>query len=134
METRITQEHVGWTRERQQIVTKERTAVHIGSGSLGVFATPAMLAFIEITAREFLDEILDESQTTVGTAVSLKHLAPTPEGESVRVRIEISSVVGNIVELQAEVWDRVEKIGEATHTRAVIDVDRFLKRVNAKLE
>lgn len=129
----ITQEHVGMSRERQQVVTKERTAVHIGSGSLGVYATPAMLAFVEVTSREFLDELLEDTQTTVGKAVTLKHLAPTPEGEQVNVRVEIVSVEGNIVQLSAELWDKVEKVGEAVHTRAVIDVDRFLKRVNAKI-
>jgi fluoroacetyl-CoA thioesterase len=130
----ITQEHVGLSRERQQVVTRERTAVHVGSGSLGVYATPAMLALVEVTAREFLDELLDDTQTTVGTAVTLKHLAPTPEGETVNVRIQIASIEGNIVQLNAELWDRVEKVGEASHTRAVIDVDRFLKRVNAKID
>jgi fluoroacetyl-CoA thioesterase len=130
----ITQEHVGLSRERQQVVTRERTAVHVGSGSLGVYATPAMLALVEVTAREFLDELLDDTQTTVGTAVTLKHLAPTPEGETVNVRVEIASIEGNIVQLNAELWDRVEKVGEASHTRAVIDVDRFLKRVNAKID
>jgi fluoroacetyl-CoA thioesterase len=130
----ITQEHVGLSRERQQVVTRERTAVHVGSGSLGVYATPAMLALVEVTAREFLDELLDDTQTTVGTAVTLKHLAPTPEGETVNVRIQIASIEGNIVQLNAELWDRVEKVGEAIHTRAVIDVDRFLKRVNAKID
>jgi predicted thioesterase len=68
----------------------------------------------------------------VGTAVTLKHLAPTPEGQTVKVRVEIDAVDGNLIQLKAEVWDKLEKIGEATHTRAVIDVDRFLKRVNAK--
>jgi fluoroacetyl-CoA thioesterase len=130
----ITQEHVGLSRERQQVVTRERTAVHVGSGSLGVYATPAMLALVEVTAREFLDELLDDTQTTVGTAVTLKHLAPTPEGETVNVRVEIASIEGNIVQLNAELWDRVEKVGEAIHTRALIDVDRFLKRVNAKID
>jgi fluoroacetyl-CoA thioesterase len=129
----INQEHVGMSRERQQVVTKERTAVHVGSGSLGVYATPAMLAFVEVTSREFLDEFLQDTQTTVGTAVTLKHLAPTPEGEQVNVRVEIVSVAGNIVQLSAELWDQFEKVGEAVHTRAVIDVDRFLKRVNAKI-
>lgn len=128
----ITEEHIGLARESQQVVTQDRTAVHIGSGSLGVFATPAMLAFIEITARQFLDELLDDAHTTVGTAVRLKHLAPTPEGEVVNVRVEIAAVEGNLIELKAEVWDKLERVGEATHTRAVIDVDRFLKRVNAK--
>jgi fluoroacetyl-CoA thioesterase len=129
----INQEHVGMSRERQQVVTKERTAVHVGSGSLGVYATPAMLAFVEVTSREFLDELLEDTQTTVGTVVTLKHLAPTPEGEQVNVRVEIVSVAGNIVQLSAELWDQFEKVGEAVHTRAVIDVDRFLKRVNAKI-
>ncbi len=94
MESKITQAHIGLVRERKQRVTKERTAVHIGSGSLGVYATPAMLAFIEITCREFLDELLDDSHTSVGTAVTLKHLAPTPEGEDVSLRVEIVSVEG----------------------------------------
>jgi predicted thioesterase len=134
MEAKITKAHVGLVRERQQQVTKERTAVHIGSGSLGVYATPAMLAFIESTSREFLDEFLDHSHTTVGTAVTLKHLAPTPEGKDVNLRVEIISVEGNSVEIKAEVWDKIEKVGEATHQRAVIDIERFMKRVNAKLE
>ena len=128
----ITEKHIGLARESQQVVTKDRTAVHIGSGTLGVFATPAMLAFLEITAREFLDELLDDTHTTVGTAVTLKHLAPTPEGQTVKVRVEIDAVDGNLIQLKAELWDKLEKIGEATHTRAVIEVDRFLKRVNAK--
>ena len=128
----ITEHHIGLAREREQVVTKDHTAVHIGSGTLGVFATPAMLAFIEITAREFLDELLDDAHPTVGTAVTLKHLAPTPEGQSVNVRVEIDAVDGNLIQLKAELWDNFEKIGQATHTRAVIDVDRFLKRVNAK--
>ncbi|MGD8553524.1 MAG: thioesterase family protein [Anaerolineales bacterium] len=128
----ITADHVGLVRERQQQVTRERTAVHIGSGSLGVYATPAMLAFVESTSREFLDELLDDAHTTVGTFVSLKHLAPTPEGESVNLRVEISSVEGRRVELHAELWDKVEKIGEVTHHRAVIEVERFMKRVNTK--
>ncbi len=130
----ITEEHIGLVRENEQVVTEQCTAAHIGSGSLGVYATPAMLAFIESTSRDMLDELLDDARTSVGTAVKLKHLAPTPEGTSVKVRVEIASVQGNTVELNAQVWDQTEKIGEAQHTRVVIDVERFLKRVDAKLE
>jgi predicted thioesterase len=108
--------------------------VHIGSGSLGVYATPAMLAFVESTSREFLDELLDDAHTTVGTMAAVKHLAPTPEGETVNLRVKIVSVQGNSIELHAELWDKVEKIGEATHQRAVIEIDRFMKRVDAKLD
>jgi predicted thioesterase len=129
----ITEQHVGMARESEQLVTEQLTAAHIGSGSLGVYATPAMLAFIETTAREMLDELLDDAHTTVGTAVKLKHLAPTPQDASVKVRVEIAAVDGNRVELHAQLWDQTEKIGEASHTRAVINIERFLKRVDAKL-
>ncbi|MDF1499089.1 MAG: thioesterase family protein [Anaerolineales bacterium] len=132
MDSGISTDHVGLVREDQQVVTRERTAVHIGSGSLGVYATPAMLAFVEATCRDMLDELLDPSMTSVGTEVRLRHLAPTTEGETVSVCVEIISIEGILVEFKAEVWDRVERIGEARHTRAVIDVDRFLSRVSAK--
>jgi fluoroacetyl-CoA thioesterase len=133
MRSSLTQECVGLIREDQQVVTKERTALHIGSGSLGVYATPAMLAFVEVTCRDLLDDLLDQTQSSVGTSVELKHLAPTPEGEMVNVRVEIVSIDGSLVNFEIRLWDKIEKIGEARHTRAVIDVQRFMKRVDKKV-
>jgi predicted thioesterase len=49
-----------------------------------------------------------------------------------RVRVEVVSVDGGRIGLRAEVWDEVEKVGEAEHQRAVIDVARFLRRVESK--
>lgn len=129
----VTQEHIGMVREDQQVVTTERTAVHIGSGSLGVYATPAMLAFVEVTCRDLLDELLDHSQTSVGIFVDLRHVAPTPEGEMVFVRVEIVDVEETLVKFTAELRDHSEHIGEVRHTRAVIDIDRFQKRIEKKL-
>ena len=128
----ITREHIGITRIRHQTVTRERTAAHIGSGSHGVYATPAMLAFVESACRELLDELLDEAHTSVGTAAKLRHLAPTPEGATVEVEVEIISVDGTQVGFRAAVRDNVELVGEFEHTRAVIEIERFQKRVSAK--
>ncbi|MCJ7707262.1 MAG: thioesterase family protein [Anaerolineales bacterium] len=122
----------GLAGEFTQVVTDELTAGHIGSGSLRVYATPAMLMFIERSCVALLAPHLEEGRTTVGLAVQLRHLAPTPLGKTVRARVELVSVEGNLLTLRAEVWDEVEKVGEAEHRRAVIDVARFLRRVEAK--
>jgi fluoroacetyl-CoA thioesterase len=48
------------------------------------------------------------------------------------VRVQVTAVEGGTVRFAAEVFDDTEKIGEGDHQRAVIDVERFLKRVRAK--
>jgi predicted thioesterase len=50
----------------------------------------------------------------------------------VRARVEVTAVDGGTVQFSAEVFDEVEKVGEGEHRRAVIDVERFLRRVRAK--
>jgi predicted thioesterase len=113
-------------------VSEAQSARHLGSGSLRVFATPAMILLIEEVSREAIEPHLPAGQTTVGIELRVRHLAPTPIGSTVRVRCEVTEVEGNRVELRAEVWDEVEKVGEGEHTRAVIDLERFQRRVAAK--
>ena len=122
----------GMTLEDRKIVTVEDSVVHLGSGSLKVFATPAMVAFVEQTCRALVEPVLPESKTTVGSSIKIKHLAPTPLGAEVHIRAQVEHVDENVIKFSAQVWDGVEKVGEATHTRVVIDIDRFLKRVAQK--
>lgn len=122
----------GLRAERTLQVSEAQSARHLGSGSLQVFATPAMILLIEEVAREAIEPYLPAGQTTVGIELRVRHLAPTPVGSTVRVQCEITAVDGNRVELRAEVWDEVEKVGEGVHTRAVIDLERFQRRVAAK--
>jgi predicted thioesterase len=91
-----------------------------------------MTMLIEETCRRLVDPLLAEGETTVGIAMDLRHLAPTPVGGKVHLRVEVITVEGNIITLQASLRDDVEPIGEAEHKRAVIQVDRFLARVQAK--
>ena len=64
----------------KQTVTADasNSAKTMGSGSLDVFATPAMVALMEKTAVKSLEEVLEEGQTTVGIALDIKHSAATP--------------------------------------------------------
>lgn len=108
------------------------SAAHLGSGTVGVYATPAMVALIEQTCQKLVQPLLPDGQTTVGIGMQIRHLAPTPIGSTVRVKVEVGSVEGREIVFRARVWDETEMIGEAEHRRAVIDVDRFMKRVEAK--
>lgn len=118
--------------EASRLVSLDESAAHLGSGTVGVYATPAMVAFIERTCQQLVQPLLPEGQSTVGTGIQIRHLAPTPIGSTVRVRVEIASVEGREIVFRAEAWDEFERIGQAEHRRAVIDVDRFMKRVGAK--
>ena len=124
--------HVGDIAEDSQEVTAERIASHIGSGALRVYASPAMALFVEQTCRRLMEAHLPDGKTTVGVELRLRHLAPTPLGATVRIRAEVAGVEGEAVDFKAEIWDQQELVGEAEHRRRVIDVDRFLRRVEAK--
>jgi predicted thioesterase len=124
---------VGLKAEATQEVTPELTATHIGSGSLSVYATPAMASLIEHTCASMVSELLPEGQTTVGVEIHLRHLAPTPVNSVVQIRAEVVTVDNNLISFNAQIFDEVELVGEAEHRRAVIEIDRFLKRVDAKV-
>jgi predicted thioesterase len=123
----------GRAREDHYPVAEEHTAVHVGSGSLRVLATPWLIAFMERTARLLLAEDLPAGTSSVGVRVEMRHLAATPVGGEVRTRAEVLSVEGRTVNFSIQAWDDQELVGEGQHQRVIIDEERFLKRVNAKL-
>jgi predicted thioesterase len=122
----------GLAAERTETVTELLLATRLGSGSVAVYATPAMIALMESAAVATIDPLLPEGQASVGIALDVKHLAATPPGQQVRARAEVIQVEGRKVTLAVRAWDEQELIGEGTHTRYVIDVARFLQRVQSK--
>lgn len=119
----------GLSKEMTFTIENKHTAPHVGSGTVKVFATPWMIAFMEITARTMIDEHLPEGFSTVGTLVNVRHLALARLGDVVRAKVEITAVDGNKVTLAVEVWGGETLIGKGEHGRYVIDVERFLKKV-----
>lgn len=122
----------GMTREETFQVAEENAAIHVGSGSSPVLATPWMIAFMERVSHRLLADHLSPGETSVGIFLEIKHLAPTPVGATVRVETQVAEVDGNQVTFIVQAWDHVEKVGEGVHRRAVIDEARFLRRVEAK--
>ena len=124
----------GMSKEETYRVEEEYSAIHVGSGTLRVLATPWMIAFMERVARKFLAELLPEGHSSVGVRVEVQHLAPSPVGSRVTARAEVVSVEGSKVIFKVEARDEQELIGAGSHQRVVIDETRFLRRVAAKLE
>jgi predicted thioesterase len=122
----------GKTVESKQTVTKDLTASHIGSGSLQVYATPAMVAFVEQTSSDLCQSVLPDGYTTVGVALRVRHLAPTPLGKQIRLRLSVRDIVENRIHFQAQLHDEHEQIGEVAHERVIVDLARFLRRVDSK--
>jgi fluoroacetyl-CoA thioesterase len=120
--------------EVSEQVSPSQTASHVGSGGLRVYATPAMVRFVERSCFRLLEARLPKGKTTVGVEIQLQHLAPTPVDKEVHLRAEVTAVVDNRVEFHFEVQDDLEVVGRGKHTRAIIDLDRFLARVKSKSE
>ncbi len=122
----------GLVGETSEIVTEALTAATYASGLVAAFATPAMVGLMEGAAFYATKDHLEPGQTSVGIEVNIKHLAATPVGMRVRARAELTRVEGRRLYFNVEAWDEVEKIGEGTHTRMIVNTDQFNTRFNAK--
>ena len=122
----------GLTGELETNVTEADTAERWGSGLVPVLGTPTLVALMENAAVKALEAHLPPGQTSVGGRMDVRHLAPTPVGMAVRARAELLEVDGRRLVFSVEAWDEVERIGEATHERFVVDRDRFVAKAEAK--
>jgi predicted thioesterase len=97
-----------------------------------VLATPWLVGYLESTARDAIIPCLNSNERSVGTFIELEHLAPAPEGFVVTCRARVIHVNGAVVTFQVEAHDGVEAIARGIHRRAVIDVERFARRIKKK--
>ena len=124
---------VGMKGAAENLCEREDTALEVGSGNLLVYATPCMAALMEAAACAAIEDALDESETTVGIELNLKHTSATPVGLEVRAEAEVTAVEGKIFSFQITAYDEAGKIGEATHKRALVNSQRFLEKTYGKL-
>lgn len=113
-------------------VTTENTAQAMGSGELPVLATPAVAALVEKTCWQTAAPELDLGLTTVGTALQLAHTAPTPIGMVVQCQCTVTALTDRKITFAFTVRDPVSEIASGTHTRYIVDADRFLQKANSK--
>ncbi|MFN2464826.1 MAG: thioesterase family protein [Candidatus Dormibacteria bacterium] len=118
----------GATYDQVRTVREEMLATHLGSGTVGVLATPAMVGMMEGASMRCVQPFLEEGQTTVGFIVNIRHLAPTGLGQEVSVRSTVKAVEGKRITFTVECREGDKKIGDGEHVRAIIESSSFLEQ------
>lgn len=122
----------GLTGQVEVVVDEHNTALAMGSGSVPVFATPAMAALVEAAAVQAVADALGPDQTTVGVYLDLQHTAATPVGMTVRAEARLVQVEARRLTFRVAVFDDVEQVGMGSHQRMLVDTERFLSRTLSK--
>ena len=122
----------GQTATATVTVTESNIAKTMKSGSLDVFATPAMCALMEEAAQAAVQPYLEEGEGTVGIALSITHEAPTPLGATVTAKAIVSAVEGRKITFDIEASDGIGIIGRGTQESFVIKNEKFMYKVNSR--
>ena len=115
------------------VVSARDTAPHVGSGKIGVLATPIMVNLMEAAALQAVERFMPPGFQTVGTHLDVKHFAATPISLRVSAHAELVRVEGRTLTFKIHAEDEREKIGEGVHERLIINVERFDQRMQKKL-
>jgi fluoroacetyl-CoA thioesterase len=115
------------------IVTPEHLASRFKDPTLPpVLATPLMILFMENAALNAIRAYLAPGESALGTVVDIKHLAATPEGQRVTAEAIVTGVEGRRIIFAVTARDETQEIGRGIHERALVDVSRLAKRLDAK--
>jgi len=123
----------GLTGTAEIVVGTRDTAPHVGSGKIGVLATPIMVNLMEAAALQAVEKFMPPGHQTVGTHLDVKHFAATPVGLRVIAHAELVKVEGRTLTFRIRAEDEHEPIGEGVHERLIINVERFDVRMQKKL-
>ncbi|MCI8697483.1 MAG: thioesterase family protein [Oscillospiraceae bacterium] len=124
---------IGMKGRAETVVTPDNTARAAGSGLAPVFATPWMVALMENAAVQAVQGALAEDQGTVGTHLDISHDAASPIGMKVWAEAEVTAVEGRKLTFDVAAYDEAGRIGGGTHQRFIIQPDKFLAKVQRKL-
>ena len=115
------------------IVTQEKCADAVGSGELQVYATPMMVALMENAAAKVASNYIPEGCTTVGTAINIKHIAASPLNAEITAKATLIETDGRRFLFNVEAYDNTGKIGEGTHERFSVKIEKFMEKAEKRL-
>jgi predicted thioesterase/RimJ/RimL family protein N-acetyltransferase len=125
---------IGKTATVFTLVSESNTAKAVGSGSLDVFATPMMIALMEQAACECIAEMLDDSQTSVGTFISVDHIAASPIGANISATATIENISGRMIEFSIIANSERNEIGTGKHTRCIVNIKKFMEKIQTSIK
>lgn len=119
---------------KEFLVLDNHSAKSMGSGDLNVLSTPMLVAFMEESSKELLNNYLSKEQGSVGSNININHIAPTKIGEKITVHTKIKEnknykiIKFNIIAYNEE----QQEIANAEHTRVIINNEKFMQKLNSK--
>ena len=122
----------GLSSEKTDTVCERNSASAWGSGGLSVYATPGMIALMEMAAHSAVDPLLPQGWATVGTELNVRHLSATPQGMKVCTKAELLNIDGRALTFKVEAFDEAGKIGEGTHKRFIVEIKKFIEKTERK--
>ena len=131
--TDLSQIKPGLVGHAEIVVGEQHTAPKIGSGRVRVLATPVMINLMEAAALDCAENLIPAGHQSLGIKLDVRHIAATPVGMRVRATAKLMKVDGRNLEFWVEAHDEKDLIGDGAHHRIVVNVERFDKRVQAKL-
>jgi predicted thioesterase len=121
----------GLSFEKQITIGEDRCIGFMGKEGM-VYATPKMVSDVEYACRDWLVGHLDAGEDSVGTHVTIDHLAATPLGLKVTIQVSVREVDRRKVAFEFSVRDPVEECGRGTHVRFVVETAKTRERLAAK--
>ena len=115
--------------ESMTVASTTNSAVAMGSGDMDVFATPSMVALMENAAMKCVADKLPEGSATVGVEISTSHIKASKLGAVITASATLTAVEGRRLEFDVKAWDEKGVIGEGSHTRFIVDRERFLSKL-----
>jgi fluoroacetyl-CoA thioesterase len=99
-----------------------------------VLATGFMVGLIEWTCIQAVNPHIDwPKEQTVGIGINVTHIAATPPGLTVTVKVTLVKVDGRKLTFSLAADDGIDTISEGIHERFVIDAEKFNARVLQKI-
>ena len=123
---------IGIKGHAEVLVDETNIASRLGSGVVDVFATPCLIALMEDASQTSVAPYLDAGMTTVGTKLSVSHDAATPIGMQVRAESELIEIDGRRLVFSVKACDECGLVGQGTHERFIVRLDRFMEKAEAK--
>ena len=122
---------IGMSGTHTTVVTDELTVGHFVAGMPAVYGTPLMIMLMEMAAGNTIWTALPPGWVSVGVDVNIRHLAATPVGRTVIATASVTAIGDRLVTFRVQAHDGVNTIGEGTHTRAPVELERFRRRLAA---
>jgi predicted thioesterase len=117
----------------QKKVTEKSAALNFGSGNLKkLFATPSLVALMIEAASELVDDTLEEGMISVGRVARVTHEKPTNIGETITVRVEITNISEEKIDISMEAYDEIGKIGTGFNERHIVNKKGLLDRAKER--